>query len=34
MQAQAISRVRMSPEAKEGFAAFFDKRSPAWMAGT
>jgi methylglutaconyl-CoA hydratase len=31
LTAQTISRVRMTPEAKEGFAAFFAKRPPAWM---
>ena len=31
--AQTISRVRATPEAKEGFAAFFAKRPPAWEAG-
>jgi len=34
LTAQTISRVRMTAEAKEGFAAFFDKRSPLWMANT
>ncbi|WP_323120364.1 enoyl-CoA hydratase-related protein [Burkholderia alba] len=28
--AQTISRVRATPEAKEGFAAFFAKRPPSW----
>ncbi len=31
LTAQTISRVRTTAEAKEGFAAFFDKRPPAWM---
>ena len=31
LTAQTISRVRMTPEAEEGFAAFFAKRPPAWM---
>ncbi|RQR56262.1 enoyl-CoA hydratase/isomerase family protein [Burkholderia sp. Bp9126] len=31
--AQTISRVRATAEAKEGFAAFFEKRPPAWEAG-
>ncbi|MBN3800807.1 enoyl-CoA hydratase-related protein, partial [Burkholderia sp. Ac-20392] len=31
--AQTISRVRATPEAKEGFTAFFAKRPPAWEAG-
>ena len=31
--AQTISRVRATPEAKEGFAAFFAKRPPAWEPG-
>ncbi len=26
-----IARQRATDEAREGFAAFFDKRSPAWM---
>jgi len=30
--AQTISRVRASDEAREGFAAFFDKRKPHWIA--
>ena len=34
LTAQTISRVRMTPEAKEGFAAFFDKRPPSWMTDT
>jgi methylglutaconyl-CoA hydratase len=25
-----IARLRATPEAKEGMAAFFEKRSPAW----
>ena len=29
--AQTISRVRATDEAREGFAAFFDKRSPSWI---
>jgi methylglutaconyl-CoA hydratase len=29
--AQTISRVRATDEAKEGFAAFFDKRKPDWI---
>ena len=29
--AQTISRVRASDEAREGFAAFFDKRPPDWI---
>jgi methylglutaconyl-CoA hydratase len=29
--AQTISRVRATDEAKEGFAAFFDKRKPRWI---
>jgi methylglutaconyl-CoA hydratase len=31
LTAQTISRVRMTPEAREGFSAFFSKRPPAWM---
>ncbi len=31
--AQRIARQRATDEAREGFAAFFDKRPPAWMAG-
>ena len=27
-----IARQRATAEAREGFAAFFDKRPPAWMA--
>jgi len=30
LTAQTISRVRMTDEAREGFAAFFAKRLPAW----
>lgn len=30
--ATRIARQRATSEAREGFAAFFDKRSPAWMA--
>lgn len=30
LTARTISRVRSTPEAREGFAAFFDKRPPAW----
>ncbi len=30
--AQTISRVRATDEAREGFAAFFDKRSPNWIS--
>ena len=29
--AQTISRVRATAEAREGFAAFFDKRRPGWI---
>lgn len=29
--AQTISRVRATDEAREGFAAFFEKRDPAWV---
>ena len=29
--AQTISRVRATDEAREGFAAFFDKRKPDWI---
>ena len=32
LTAQAISRVRGSDEAREGFAAFLDKRPPAWKS--
>lgn len=28
--AETIARLRMAPEGKEGFAAFFDKRRPKW----
>jgi len=31
LTAQTISRVRGSDEAREGFAAFLDKRPPGWM---
>jgi methylglutaconyl-CoA hydratase len=31
LTAQTISRVRMTSEAKEGFAAFLDKRPAAWI---
>lgn len=31
LTARTIARVRMSDEAKEGFAAFFEKRPAAWM---
>jgi enoyl-CoA hydratase/carnithine racemase len=31
--AQTIARVRATAEAKEGFAAFFAKRPPAWESG-
>lgn len=31
LSAQTIARVRAGAEAREGFAAFFDKRSPAWQ---
>ncbi len=30
--ARSIARVRATPEAKEGIAAFLDKRKPAWRA--
>lgn len=30
LTAKTIARVRATPEAKEGFAAFVEKRSPAW----
>ena len=30
--ARRIADVRASPEAREGLAAFFDKRAPAWAA--
>ena len=29
--AQTISRVRATDEAREGFAAFFDRRKPDWI---
>lgn len=32
LTAQTIARIRSTEEAREGFAAFFDKRSPAWGA--
>lgn len=31
LTAQTIARVRATPEAREGFAAFSDKRRPAWQ---
>jgi methylglutaconyl-CoA hydratase len=31
--AQRIAALRATPEAKEGLAAFLEKRQPAWMAG-
>jgi methylglutaconyl-CoA hydratase len=31
--AQRITRVRASPEGKEGLSAFLEKRKPAWVAG-
>ena len=31
LTAQTISRVRGSDEAREGFAAFLDKRPPTWI---
>lgn len=31
LTAQTISRVRGTDEAREGFTAFLDKRSPNWM---
>jgi methylglutaconyl-CoA hydratase len=31
--AQAISRVRIGDEAREGYAAFFGKRTPRWQGG-
>jgi methylglutaconyl-CoA hydratase len=33
LTAQTIARVRMTHEAREGFAAFFEKRPAAWMPG-
>lgn len=30
LTAQTISRVRLTPEAREGFEAFLEKRAPAW----
>ena len=30
LTAQSLARVRTSPEAKEGVAAFLEKRKPAW----
>lgn len=32
LTAATIARVRATPEAREGFAAFLEKRSPAWKA--
>jgi methylglutaconyl-CoA hydratase len=32
LTAETISRVRMTDEAKEGFAAFFAKRPAAWIS--
>ncbi|RTL24244.1 MAG: enoyl-CoA hydratase/isomerase family protein, partial [Rhodocyclaceae bacterium] len=32
--AQRIARQRMREDAREGFAAFLQKRPPAWMAGS
>jgi len=32
--AARIARVRVSPEGREGIAAFLDKRKPAWLDGT
>ncbi|MFT7776347.1 enoyl-CoA hydratase-related protein [Roseateles sp.] len=32
LTAQTIARVRTTPEAREGFAAFLGKRKPNWMA--
>ncbi|MFT0174833.1 enoyl-CoA hydratase-related protein [Paraburkholderia mimosarum] len=32
LAARTIARVRATEEAKEGFAAFFEKRPPAWLA--
>lgn len=34
LAARTIARVRATSEAKEGFAAFFDKRPPAWLAAS
>ncbi|NDB11091.1 MAG: enoyl-CoA hydratase/isomerase family protein, partial [Betaproteobacteria bacterium] len=31
--ARRIAQVRASDEAQEGIAAFFEKRSPAWLGG-
>jgi 1,4-dihydroxy-2-naphthoyl-CoA synthase len=31
--ARVIARQRVSDEAREGFAAFDEKRSPSWTAG-
>ncbi|SDV46187.1 enoyl-CoA hydratase-related protein [Chitinasiproducens palmae] len=31
LTAQTISRLRATDEAREGFAAFFEKRAPAWV---
>ena len=30
--AEVIARLRASDEGREGFAAFFEKRAPAWGA--
>ena len=30
LTAETISKLRMAPEGKEGFAAFFEKRKPKW----
>ena len=32
LTAQTIARVRTTPEAREGFAAFLGKRKPNWNA--
>lgn len=32
LTAQTIARVRSTPEAREGFAAFLGKRAPAWVS--
>jgi len=32
LTARTIARVRMTDEAREGFAAFLDKRPAAWMS--